>query len=139
MQATFLISESTRCGMSRATTSESVSLKTLVPPASVVLLCRRRIYGDSSIGEKDVDRRPTGGTGNFDLLGPAGDLLVFNRNLGGRRGQELHFAAGQLAVESLLETLRLAVELLAGHFHADLDFQLNAVGIDRATARSWFP
>ena len=33
-------------------------------------------------------------------------------------------------MESLFEALRLAIELLAGHFHADLDFQHDAVGID---------
>ncbi len=56
--------------------------------------------------------------------------MVFNRNLGCRGGQELHVAASQLAVESLLETLRLAIELLAGNFHADLDFQHDTIDID---------
>ena len=39
----------------------------------------------------------------------------------------------QFTVEALFETLRLAIELLAGHFHADLDFQHDAIAVAAQT------
>ena len=48
----------------------------------------------------------------------------------GLRRLDFQVGTEQLAVKTLLDALRLGVELLAGHLHADFDFQADAVAVD---------